>query len=681
MPYESSLITGTWRDQILREFPPEVARLTLVADPDGLLTEESVVTGLRERGFDLITFDDPIAFRYVYESKYRSCWDRGESAALVVALRISTQAWREMLYDLLQVGRRLTFSLSELFPNLSYPVVAELDRGDLDALYHAQGRHNSEELGYNATKDFILQHVFESSPEIIQHPSDLLRSLLRRHYQGQHIPPLLDERFIGIVRRNRAFVDWPLESIVPDRQAFFTFLQERWPIFLDRLAAHPTQGVHEREVNYSLAYPGPTMLPFDHDDVRIYLDNLFLDGLLQPVSYPSAEVLAHPWVTVGIHTDTQADQTRRLERLITAVVSSIPDSDARHHVWLTFAHRWAELIVLWHETHPSAQQAFEARVRALREQVDTGFLPWVEKRYGSLHNLPSSPPVMLHHVPRYMASVLESGDAGKTEKKVALLLLDGLALDQWVVLRKVLEQHQPQVSFHEEAVFAWIPTITSVSRQAAFAGKPPIYYPGSIHATDKEAMLWSQFWIGKGFTQSEVAYAKGLGEEMSFGTVEEVLSHHKVRVVGFVIDTVDKIMHGMQLGTAGMHNQVRQWAEQGFMESLLNLLFDHGFDVVLTSDHGNIEAVGIGRPSEGAVADLRGERVRVYPDRILRAGIKTQFPNAVEWPPLGLPEDYLPLIAPGRSAFIREGERIVAHGGISLEEVIIPFIRIQRRAA
>jgi len=287
---------------------------------------------------------------------------------------------------------------------------------------------------------------------------------------------------------------------------------------------------------------------------------------------------------------------------------------------------------------------------------------------------------MLHHVPRYIASVLESSDGGRTEKKVALLLLDGLALDQWIVLRKVLEQQQPQVRFHEEAAFAWIPTITSVSRQAAFAGKPPIYYPGSIHTTDKEAMLWTQFWLGKGFTQAEVGYAKGLGEETSLGTVEEVLSQPKVRIAGFVIDTVDKIMHGMQLGTAGMHNQVRQWAEQGFMVRLLDLLFDHGFGVVLTSDHGNIEAVGIGRPSEGAVADLRGERVRVYPDRILRTGVKTQFPNTIEWPPLALPEDYLPLIAPGRSAFIREGERIVGHGGISLEEVVIPFIRIERRA-
>jgi hypothetical protein len=393
MTHDASLITATWRDQILKEFPPDVARLTLVADPDGLLTEESVVTDLRERGFDLITFNDPIAFRYVYESKYRSRWDHGESVALVVVLRASAHVWREIPYDLLQMGRKLAFSLSELFPNLSYPVVAELDRGDLDALYHAQRRHNSGKLGYNATRDFVLRHVFESSPELIQHPSDLLHSLLRRHYRGQYIPPLLDERFIKVVRRNRAFVNWPLESIVPDRQAFFVFLQERWPIFLERLAANHAEGVHEREASYSLAYPGPAVLPFDHDDVRIYLDNLFLDGLLQPVPYLNADVLAHRWVTVGIHSDPQADQTRRLERLITAVVSSIPDSDARHHVWLTFAHRWAELIVLWNETPPSAQQAFEARLRALQEQVDAGFLTWVQKRYGSLHNLPSSPPV------------------------------------------------------------------------------------------------------------------------------------------------------------------------------------------------------------------------------------------------------------------------------------------------
>jgi hypothetical protein len=41
----------TWRSRILREFTPGVTRLTLVADPDGLLLEEGILEGIRERGF------------------------------------------------------------------------------------------------------------------------------------------------------------------------------------------------------------------------------------------------------------------------------------------------------------------------------------------------------------------------------------------------------------------------------------------------------------------------------------------------------------------------------------------------------------------------------------------------------------------------------------------------------
>jgi len=157
------------------------------------------------------------------------------------------------------------------------------------------------------------------------------------------------------------------------------------------------------------------------------------------------------------------------------------------------------------------------------------------------------------------------------------------------------------------------------------------------------------------------------------------VTHPKVRVVGLVVDAVDAIMHGMTLGAAGMHNQVRQWAEEGCLTSLIDLLFGQNYAVFLTSDHGNIEAVGCGRPAEGAVADIRGERVRVYSNQLLRAQVAARFPDAIEWPSHGLPEDYLPLLAPGRCAFVREGERIVGHGGMALEELIVPFIHIERR--
>ena len=172
----------SWRDQILREFTPRVAKLTLVADPDGLLLEEGVLAGIREKGFELIPFEDRVAFRYVYESRFRSRWDRKEETELVVVLHSFERDLLSLPYDFLQAGRRLSFSLGDIFPTLSYPVVDTLDRGDLDALFEAAGRHAPGNLGDNATKEFVLRHVFEIAPELIKQPSDLLRVLLRRHY-------------------------------------------------------------------------------------------------------------------------------------------------------------------------------------------------------------------------------------------------------------------------------------------------------------------------------------------------------------------------------------------------------------------------------------------------------------------------------------------------------------------
>jgi len=155
-----------------------------------------------------------------------------------------------------------------------------------------------------------------------------------------------------------------------------------------------------------------------------------------------------------------------------------------------------------------------------------------------------------------------------------------------------------------------------------------------------------------------------------------VLSGPKARVVGLVVDKVDKIMHGMQLGSAGMHSQVRQWAEEGFPLALVELLLSRGFTVFLTADHGNLEAVGCGAPNEGAAAVLRGLRARTYPDELLRAEVRKEFPDAIDWPACGLPEDYLALIASGRTAFTKEGTRVVTHGGACLEEVVVPFVRV-----
>ena len=668
---------NSWQERILKEFIPQVNRLTLVADPDYLVTEEDILQRLRERGFDILLFGDPVAFRFAYESKYRSKWDNGDSSIeLAVVVHEEAANLRLLPYDIFQTDRKLSFGLGDIFPNLSYSVIKSLDRGDLEPLYRAYLQYTPGKLGDNATKDFLLSRVFDLDAELIQQPSDLLLVLLRRHYRGRPISKNLDQRFIQTLHQGGRFEDWPLETIIQDREAFFSFLQERWPIFLKHITTNKGVNIRESLTTYELKYAGPANIPFDDEDVRVYIDTLFLDGLLQPVTYPQVSKSVQQWITVGVRLDPEADHLRRLEGLIRSVETAIPIDDARYQDWFAFAHRWSELIVLWHETNVQKQSELEQQFYKVQKKVDTNFQAWVMKRYSSLHNLPPTPPVMLHHIAHDIAQYIQTA----TKEKVALIIMDGLAFDQWIVLREVFSQQQLDLKFRENMVFAWLPTVTSVSRQSIFAGKPPLYYPESIFNTNKEATLWTQFWNDKGISQREVAYKKGLGEGTSLSEIEELLSHPKIRVVGFIIDKVDKIVHGMELGTAGIHNQVRQWATQGFMIGLLNLLLQNHFDVFITSDHGNIEARGCGQVSEGAIVDLRGVRARVYSDKVLRAQVQKRFPDAIDWPSYGLPENFLPLLAPNRSAFITEGKRAVGHGGISIEELIVPYIQVRREA-
>ncbi|MEA3486705.1 MAG: BREX-3 system phosphatase PglZ, partial [Thermodesulfobacteriota bacterium] len=579
---------SSWRDQILREFTPKVVRLTLVADPDGLLLEEGILEGIRERGFELIPFEDHIAFRYAYETRFRSRWDEEVRSAgcevrkrqdpsaprttyharnsthndLVVVLHSQSADLSKLPYDLLQAGRRLSFNLGEIFPNLSYPVIAALDRGDLEALFDAQKQHAPGVLGDNATKEFVLRHVFEIAPELIRKPSDLLRVLLRRHYRKQRIPTILDERFIQVFRQNDGFEGWPLDSIIPDREAFFAFLQERWPIFLDLSACNAQAGrsakkdgleIGENTEAYGFEFSGPSDLPFDHNDIRIYIDNLFLEGLLQAVPHEQADSLSKTWLATGIRIDEQADRTRRVNGLLDNIESTIPKEDTRHDDWFHFAKTWAELMALVLEPDAGLPETAHQRIQSLQTKIDAVFVTWLKKRYAGLFNLPPVPPVMLHHIPRFLSRYIGNAKGNR----VAFILVDGLSLNQWIVIRKALIRQHQKYRFRENAVFAWIPTITSVSRQAAFAGRLPIYYPDSIYTTNKESALWTQFWADHGLSQHEVIYAKGLGGG-SLTNVEELIANPKIRVAGLIVDKVDKIMHGMELGAAGMHNQIQQ---------------------------------------------------------------------------------------------------------------------------
>ncbi len=687
-----------WRKHIVDRLKSIPNALIIAKDPDGLLTEERVSSALEVSGYEVIVLDDPIELWYSYETRFRG---ERNPRSLIVVLSSERETCR-VPFPLEKKARQVDFSLADLFPKLSYPVISRLDKGDLDRLWEAYTKV-SEPLGENLTKDFLLDEVFDIIPgKYTLNERDLLLALMRRHYRNRKIPEILNERYLASLRANPTFENWPLETIVPDRHEFLRFLQQRWPFFLEdklglKVADAPTPPA--ADIN----------IPFLDEDVRTLLDNFFLEGLLTPAVLDSAqyhrlETMREPWAKLGIHIDEEERIAQRTRQTLLAVEDAIPQKESSHDEWVSFAMAWGRLKMLVHgaSTRYTSQRGDDEKRALLKsylrlqDKVDRTFTQWLFERFSVLHNQPSVPPVMVHHVPRFLASLL----AKKPSEKVALVVVDGLAMDQWAIIKEEISKVDPGVRFRDSGVFAWIPTLTNVSRQSLFGGKIPMFL-GSLKSTSGEASLWKAFWKDRGLPENQIAYGKVRGRSWSGaqeylaegaegsqpdedeevhaaanGDLEVLQGMVSCTALGLVVGKVDRIAHGIRLGTGGMHNQVRQWAAGGYLGDLVKFLLRSGFRVFLTSDHGNTEAIGCGDIQEGTVAEVRGERVRIYDKSLLRQATRDEFPNALPWPPVGLPQDYLPLLAPGRTAFIRTGETRVCHGGISIDEVIVPFSEI-----
>ena len=664
-----------WRSPILQHFSEASAnagRLTVVSDPDELLTEPGVVERLAARGFELMTFGDPVAFRYAYETRFRQHWDRGEATHLVVVIRTDHGDLKQVPHDLIEEaresGRVLSFSLVHLFPSLAPNVVAELDPQHFDALAHALEHANPGNLGTNATRDFVLRHVFELAPELIKQPADLLRVLLRRHYRSQMLPRSLDARFIEVLAQSPTWRSWSLERIVPSRDAFLTFLSERWPGFLITKGLAPVPG---REP-LGLSISGPADLPFDHDDIRVYVDNLFVEGLIEPTT-AVRPIDDDRWFGVGIAGTPASSSEARFFHLLEELGASLPNADsATHQEWQEFSLRWGTWVRLRWQTQPNRDAASEAAAVSFVERVQASFSSWLLRRFGPMSTLPYLPrPVLGHHVPHYLAHHL--GQEGT--ERVALLVIDGMAIDQWRILQDKLNGHH----IDEHAIFSWVPTLTQIGRQAIFSGRIPMEFASSIEGTHREPVHWSNFWQDRGLPERSIAYVKPQGDGEAFhvlaSRITEAAEPH-VKVLGGVIGFVDQSLHHVLGGTRGLHAVVEAWSQSSELSGLVNELLARGFTVFLTADHGNVQGSGVGKPDVGVTAQQRGERAHIFRNKDFRDNTAHLFPNAVKWPQSGLPQDYFPLIAPYGACFIPQGKEAVSHGGIAIEEVMVPFVRI-----
>ncbi len=171
------------------------------------------------------------------------------------------------------------------------------------------------------------------------------------------------------------------------------------------------------------------------------------------------------WAQVGVEIDEHAFELRRYAGLLTHLEKELPTAEATHREWMQFAAAWAELTVLHHRLASALNQEAVDRHRALHLEVEARFAKWMLMRYHTLHSLPFLPmPTMVHHIPDYLAAYRHQHPGCR----LALVIVDGLALDQWNLIRDHWIEEAHGWPIQESTAFAWVPTLTPISRQAIF---------------------------------------------------------------------------------------------------------------------------------------------------------------------------------------------------------------------
>lgn len=413
---------SAWTDRILQEFPADLSRFWIACDPDDLLLDERILHGLRERGFEVLPFEDPVAFRTEYEERYRAAWDRGEegtSKALVLQLRgtdLNTLPW-----DYVRMGRKVSLSLADLFPKLSYGVIRQMDSEHHETLFLAHNKHATQPLGEGATKDFILTHIFRISPYLLSRPEDFWREVLRLHYRGAGLPDLL-ARHVAAILKDTPLGDLPIAELLASKSYMVRTVQDAWGRFLSQYGVH-----NERTSTDSAEVLPEVSVPFEHPDVRVIIDTMFLEGALQPVGAHDSPTDLPEWVKVGLVEDPHA-LGNLVSEGVRRIAADLPDANATHRDWVELARRLGEVISRFNSLSTEIAEPIQQQLRKLQRDADERLRGWLVQHYADLPSLPAAKgPVMVHHVLRYLALRRNAG-----EERVALLVFDGLALDQWL---------------------------------------------------------------------------------------------------------------------------------------------------------------------------------------------------------------------------------------------------------
>lgn len=651
---------STFIEATVAQFPAHTHALTLVHDPDRVLVDEEILAALIERGFTLVDETDPIRLRY----RIQALRPFRPTRPVII---VTEQPLNQLPYDLWQQGHPVKLALHTFFPNYVYSLVQSLSVQQRWQL--SQIPPPARKLGRQGTREAILAGVFQVEPAVYRQPPALIAWLNRYHALPEPMPPPFLRHMQQQLQAQGHYAGWPLAALLTDPAAFSRFLDEQWRGYVQKQSGQP------------LAESGRSyLLPFDEEEqLQDALPRLVRSGHLNPVSVAQPEQLPE-WMQTGLLAPDEERPLRRFSHLLAQLAEQATPPEAldqvRWAMWQSIAYTWAELTALYH--HPDLagrlqDQPDGVTYRWWQRQLDVQFRTWLERYYAPLAGQKLPTPHHLYHV---LTSLDHRRSQPNSPARVALIILDGMSLADWVRLKPVWQARQPHWQMSEQLLLAQIPTITAISRQALVSGLRPADFDATLSHNRAEKNHWQTFWEQAGLSRAACAYLRFSTEQP--GPPPEIHSS-RLQALCLIVNAIDQMVHQAGLGQVDMQASLKLWLDRHSqaLEAVIETLRQRDFAVYLTSDHGHVEATGVGYPSEGLLVETRSKRARLYRDRRVAEAIQQGYEGLI-WGQDGLlPDGVWALMPTERTAFASNNQTVVTHGGVSLDEIVVPLVHFR----
>lgn len=285
----------------------------------------------------------------------------------------------------------------------------------------------------------------------------------------------------------------------------------------------------------------------------------------------------------------------------------------------------------------------------------------------------------------------------RRNKKVVFILLDSMRLDQWKAIEKLIQNYY---RIENHCYYSILPTATPYSRNAVFSGLFPSdmarFYPeywhqwseGSQNRFEKEYLIELLKREGIKLVKPP-QYLKILNSEESSRLPHIVKNWYKVPFAAIVVNFIDILLHSrfgsdvikeMTYDNDSLRALTVTWFLNSFIFEAMRIMAGYGITIVVTSDHGSIMVengaeIEAGKDVSVNLRYKHGTTIRCNRKMalLITEPLKFKLPQENVHKKYAIAkEDYFFVYPTHVHQYQKRYKGTFQHGGISLEEMILP---------